>query len=121
MHAVVLLQVGRLRELAPTNFASERGLLIEAERETEQFRFSSQLLYRRRWKKEGSTGSVNSPVGLDSQVYPRVLGEVAGVGEGLVALRTFVGLRLPHVDLRVHLQVRLRIEDLQWEGDRTRS
>ena len=119
VHAVVLLQVGRLRELAPTNLASERGLLIEAERETEQFRFSSQLLYRRRWKKEGSTGSVNSPVGLDSQVYPRVLGEVAGVGEGLVALRAFVGLRLPHVDLRVHLQVRLRIEDLQWEGDRT--
>ena len=66
-------------------------------------------------------GSMNSPVGLDSQVYPRVLGEVAGVGEGLVALRAFVGLRLPHVDLRVHLQVRLRIEDLQWEGDKTPS
>ena len=61
---------------------------------------------------------MNSPVGLDSQVYPRVLGEVAGVGEGLVALRAFVRLRLPHVDLRVHLQVRLRTEDLERRGER---
>ena len=48
-------------------------------------------------------------------MYPRVLREVAGVGEGLVALRAFVRLRLPHVDLRVHLQVRLRTKDLQQE------
>ena len=126
MHAVVLLQVGRLRELAPTNLASERGLLIEAERETEARSssvFITAPLPPSKVEERGSDGksSVNSPVGLDSQVYPRVLGEVAGVGEGLVALRAFVGLRLPHVDLRVHLQVRLRIEDLQWEGDRTPS
>ena len=50
-------------------------------------------------------------------MYPRVLREVARVGEGLVALRAFVRLRLPHVDLRVHLQVRLRTEDLQGKGD----
>ena len=50
-------------------------------------------------------------------MYPRVLREVARVGEGLVALRAFVRLRLPHVDLRVHLQVRLRTEDLQQEEE----
>ena len=51
-------------------------------------------------------------------MYPRVLREVARVGEGLVALRAFVRLRLPHVDLRVHLQVRLRTEDLERRGER---
>ena len=63
---------------------------------------------------------MNSPVGFDSKMYPRVLREVARVGEGLVALRAFVRLRLPHVDLRVHLQVRLRTEDLERKGDGTR-
>ena len=65
-------------------------------------------------------GRTHSPVGFDSKMYPRVLREVARVGEGLVALRAFVRLRLPHVDLRVHLQVRLRTEDLEREGDGTR-
>ena len=63
---------------------------------------------------------MNSPVGFDSKMYPRVLREVARVGEGLVALRAFVRLRLPHVDLRVHLQVRLRTEDLERKGDGSR-
>ena len=63
-------------------------------------------------------GELNSPVGFDSKMYPRVLREVARVCEGLVALRAFVRLRLPHVDLRVHLQVRLRTEDLERRGER---
>ena len=54
-------------------------------------------------------------------MYPRVLREVARVCEGLVALRAFVRLRLPHVDLRVHLQVRLRTEDLQQEEENGRG
>ena len=65
------------------------------------------------------TGKLDSPVGFDSKMYPRVLREVARVGEGLVALRAFVRLRLPHVDLRVHLQVRLRTKDLQQRRRRT--
>ncbi len=57
--------------------------------------------------------SPNSPVGLDSEVYPGVLRQVAGVGEALVALRALVGLGLPHVDLGVQLEVGLGAEDLQ--------
>ncbi len=57
--------------------------------------------------------SPNSPVGFDSEVYPGVLRQVAGVGEALVALRALVGLGLAHVDLGVQLEVGLGAEDLQ--------
>ena len=57
--------------------------------------------------------SPTSPVGLDSEVYPGVLRQVAGVGEALVALRALVGLGLPHVDLGVQLEVGLGAEDLK--------
>ncbi len=57
--------------------------------------------------------SPNSPVGLDSEVYPGVLRQVAGVCEALVALRALVGLGLAHVDLGVELEVGLGAEDLQ--------
>ena len=57
--------------------------------------------------------SPNSPVGLDSEVYPGVLRQVAGVGEALVALRALVGLGLSHVDLGVQLEVGLGAEDLK--------
>ena len=51
-------------------------------------------------------------VGLDPQVDPGVLGQVGTVGEGLVAAGALVGLRLPHVDLGVELQVCLGAKNL---------
>jgi len=52
-------------------------------------------------------------VRLDPQVDPRVLRQIRRVGEGLRALGALVRLRLPHVDLRVQLQIGLRAEDLR--------
>ena len=46
-----------------------------------------------------------TPVGLDAQVDPGVLGEVGAVGEGLAAGGALVRFRFPHVDLGVELQV----------------
>ena len=46
-----------------------------------------------------------TPVRLDAQVNPHVLGKVAAVGEGLTTLAAFVGLGFPHVYLSVQLQV----------------
>ena len=51
-------------------------------------------------------------VRLDAEMDPRVLRQVARVGERLGALRALVRLGLPQVHLGVHLQVRLRPEDL---------
>jgi len=65
-------------------------------------------------------GNRGSPVGLDSQVDPGVLRQVAGVGEALVALRALVRLGLSHVDLSVQLQVSLGAEDLEEEGEHVR-
>ncbi len=56
------------------------------------------------------------PVGLDAEVYPGVLRQVAGVGEGLVALRALVRLGLAHVDLSVQLKVRFRPKELEKDG-----
>ena len=115
-----------MSELASTDLASESGkrmgtLLDEMRGEAgticalEDGHFPDPDPDGRRRRK---TGELDSPVGFDSKMYPRVLREVARVGEGLVALRAFVRLRLPHVDLRVHLQVRLRTEDLERRGER---
>jgi hypothetical protein len=52
-------------------------------------------------------------VGLDAQVDAGVLAKVAGIGKGLCTLRTFVGLRLAHMQLVVHLKVALVGEYLQ--------
>ena len=46
-------------------------------------------------------------VGLDAEMYPCVLREVTGVGEGFGALGALVRLGLPHVDLCVQLKVGL--------------
>ena len=46
-----------------------------------------------------------TPVGLDAQVDPGVLGEVGAVGEGLAAGGALVRFWFPHVDLGVELQV----------------
>ena len=46
-----------------------------------------------------------APVGLDTQVDPRVLREVGAVGEGLAAGGALVRFRFPHVDLSVELEV----------------
>ena len=54
-------------------------------------------------------------VRLDPEVDPRVLRQVGAVGEGLVARRALVRLRLAHVDLRVQLQVGLAVESLEYE------
>lgn len=52
-------------------------------------------------------------------MYPRVLRQVAGVGERLGALGALVGFRLAHMYLGVQLQVRLGREDLKKQrGDR---
>ena len=42
-----------------------------------------------------------------------MLREIAGVGEALVALRALVWLGLPHVNLGVELEIRLRAEYLR--------
>ena len=47
-------------------------------------------------------------VRLDPEVDPRVLRQVGAVGEGLVARRALVRLRLAHVDLRVQLEISFR-------------
>ena len=54
-----------------------------------------------------------APVRLDAEVDTGVLGEVGAVGEGLVAGRALVRLRLAHVDLRVQLEVRFRCKYLK--------
>ena len=54
-----------------------------------------------------------APVRLDPQVDPRVLRQVGAVGERLVTRSTFVGFRLPHVDLGVELEVCFTGEDLK--------
>ncbi len=46
-------------------------------------------------------------------MYPCVLREVTGVGEGFAALGALVRLGLPHVDLGVELQIGLRTENLE--------
>ena len=52
-------------------------------------------------------------VRLDPEMDPRVLREVGAVGEGLVAGRALVRLRLAHVDLRVQLEIRFRCKYLK--------
>uniref|UniRef100_A0A8W7Q298 Uncharacterized protein n=1 Tax=Anopheles coluzzii TaxID=1518534 RepID=A0A8W7Q298_ANOCL len=59
-----------------------------------------------------------APVRLDAEMDARVLGQIARVGERLIALGAFVGFRFAHVNLRVQLQVRLGGEDLQEELER---
>ena len=54
-----------------------------------------------------------TPVRFDPEMDPRVLGQVGTVGERLVAARALVGLRLPHVDLGVELQVSFARKNLQ--------
>uniref|UniRef100_A0A182J4J8 Uncharacterized protein n=1 Tax=Anopheles atroparvus TaxID=41427 RepID=A0A182J4J8_ANOAO len=56
-----------------------------------------------------------APVRLDAEVDARMLRQIARVGERLIALRTFVRLRLAHVDLGVQLKVSLGGEDLKGE------
>ena len=46
-----------------------------------------------------------TPVGLDAQVDPGVLGEVGAVGKSLATGRTLVRFWFPHVDLSVELEV----------------
>lgn len=52
-------------------------------------------------------------IGLYAQMDSCVLRQVRRVGERLRTLRTLVRLRLPHVALRVELQVSLGAENLQ--------
>jgi hypothetical protein len=52
-------------------------------------------------------------VGLDAQVDPGVLGQVGTVREGFVTAGALVGLRLPHVDLGVQLQVSFTRKNLK--------
>lgn len=54
-----------------------------------------------------------APVRLDAQVYPSVLRQIAGVCERLIALGTFVGFCLSHVNLRVRLEICFRCENLK--------
>lgn len=53
-----------------------------------------------------------TPVGLDAEVDPGVLGEVGAVGERFIARGTLVGLGFSHVDLGVELEVSFASEDL---------
>ncbi len=57
--------------------------------------------------------SLNLLVRLDAQVYPGVLREVTRIGEGFVALSTFVRLGLSHVNLGVQLQISFGAKNLQ--------
>jgi hypothetical protein len=50
---------------------------------------------------------------FDAQMDAGVLRQVAGVGECLGALGTFVGFRLTHMNLRVQLEIGLRAENLE--------
>ena len=46
-----------------------------------------------------------TPVGLDAEVDPHVLGEVGAVGETLAALAAFIRLGFTHVNLGVKLEI----------------
>ena len=52
-------------------------------------------------------------IGLDAQMDSCVLRQVRRVGERLRTFSTLVGLRFPHVALRMELQVGLGVENLQ--------
>jgi hypothetical protein len=60
-------------------------------------------------------------VGLDAQVDPGVLGQVGTVREGFIATGALVGLRLPHVDLGVQLQVGFTRKNLKKKNNRCRQ
>lgn len=51
-------------------------------------------------------------VGLDPEMYPRVLGEIGAIRERLATLRALVGFRLSHMGLRVQLQLGLGAKHL---------
>ena len=53
-----------------------------------------------------------TPVGLDAQVDPGVLGEVGAVGKSLAARCALIRLWFSHVDLSMELEVRLAGKDL---------
>ena len=53
-----------------------------------------------------------APVGLDTQVDPRVLREVGAVGKSLPTAVTFVWLWFSKMDLSVELQVCLGVKSL---------
>lgn len=52
-------------------------------------------------------------VGLDPEMYPRVLGEIGAIRERLATLRALVGFRLSHMGLRVQLQLGLGAKHLK--------
>ena len=54
-----------------------------------------------------------TPVGLDAQVDPGVLGEVGAVGKSLATGRTLVRFWFPHVDLSVELEVCFGVKSLE--------
>ena len=54
-----------------------------------------------------------APVGLDTQVDPRVLREVGAVGKSLPTAVTFVWLWFSQMDLSVELEVCLGVKSLE--------
>jgi len=100
----VRLQVGELRE----------GLLAAGMPALVRLvaRMRPDVLLQMRELRELSLADLTA-VRLDAQVDPGVLRQIRRVGEGLRALGALIRLRLPHVDLRVQLEICLRAKNLR--------